>query len=54
MSDAEKTSDQPFLVKMMAWIATIAFFALLIFIVYYAANYEPPEEALWLFQNLIR
>ena len=55
MSEKEKSPDQPLFVKMMSWIAAIAFFALLIFIVYYAATYEPPEEeAIWIFQNLIR
>jgi hypothetical protein len=55
MSETEKTPDQPLFVKMMSWIATIAFFAFLLFVVYYAATYEPlEEEAVWIFQNLIR
>jgi heme A synthase len=54
MSETEKTVDQPVLVKMMAWIAAIAFFALLVLIVYFSATYEPPEEeALCIFKNLI-
>ena len=54
MSEKEKPADQPLLVRIMAWIATIAFFALLIFIIYYAATYEPPEEAIVLFLDLVR
>jgi hypothetical protein len=55
MSGSKETPKQPALVKLMSWIATIVFLVLLIYIVYYAATYEPPEEeSLWIFWNLIR